>query len=87
MPLATYFTNFIENLDHSRHCRSSQAHEQVIVPFGDPADRLLMIGSGKAVIVFDMDDDDAQRASMDMGVGDFIGDFAILSDTQWCLKC
>ena len=54
-----------------------------IVNFGHSADRLLMIVSGKVLADFDTDGNDQPRKCMQLGVGDYLGDFAIMGDTNW----
>ena len=55
----------------------------VISKFGEPADRLIIVASGKATVEFDHDEDGFHREAMEVCVGDYLGDFAILGDTSW----
>ena len=54
-----------------------------VVGYGRDADRMLMIVSGKVIVEYDVDVDSDVLESTELGVGDFLGDMAILGDTRW----
>ena len=54
-----------------------------VVGYGRDADRMLMIVSGKIIVEYDADVDSDVLESTELGVGDFLGDMAILGDTRW----
>jgi hypothetical protein len=53
-----------------------------IVSFGSTADRVIILVSGRATVIFD-ETEDAEDEPIEIGAGDYLGDLAILGDSSW----
>jgi CRP-like cAMP-binding protein len=54
---------------------------EVIINYSDPADRLVILVSGKVHVEFEHSE--FHRRPMQMGAGQFFGDMAILGEQDW----
>ena len=56
----------------------------IIVEFGDPANRIIVIANGELTVYLEHRvEHDLELAEITLKAGDFIGDFALLGDQEW----